>query len=108
MELERWAELSAAISAVAAGFERHKRDEYSTALVVRVHTWAALWDRPVSWACNPKNWPPHVRPPRLPDQSTMSRRIRRPDFEAFQQRVGRRMNGKPDPGLVKLVKVVDG
>lgn len=103
MELERWAELSAAISGVAAGFARHKRDEYSTALVVRVHTWAALWDRPVSWACEARNWAPHARPPRLPDQSTMSRRTRRADFAEFQHRVGQRMNGRPGPALVKVV-----
>jgi hypothetical protein len=112
MELERWAELSAAISAVAAGFARHKRDEHSTALVVRVHTWAALRDRPVSWACRAKNWPRQVRPARLPDQSTMSRRVRRADFEQFQQRVGQRMNGRMNgrPGArgTTLLRVVDG
>jgi hypothetical protein len=113
MELERWAELSAAISAVAASFGRHKRDEHSTALVVRVHTWAALHDRPVSWACRATNWTPHTRPARLPDQSTMSRRVRRPDFEQFQQRVGQRMNGRPG-GPAKptpagpVLRMVDG
>lgn len=103
MELERWSELSAAISAVAAGFERHKRDRHSTALVVRVHTWAALHDRPVSWACGPKNWTPAARPEKLPGQSTMSRRVRRADFEEFQRRVGVRLNGRPRPALVKVV-----
>jgi len=103
MELERWAELSAAISAVALDFERHKRDRYSTALVVRVHTWAALHDRPVSWACDPEHWTPRTRPEALPDQSTMSRRTRRPDFEEFQRRVGRRLNGRPTPALVRVV-----
>ena len=103
MELERWSELSAAISAVAVGFERHKRDQHSTALVVRVHTWAAPHDRPVGWACRAKNWPPRARPGKLPGQSTMSRRTRRPDFEAFQRRVGVRMNGRPQPGLLKAV-----
>ena len=101
MELERWAELSAAISAVAAEFGRHKRDRHCTALVVRVHTWAALHDRPVSWACRAKNWPARARPAKLPGQSTMSRRMRRPDFEQFQRRVGLRMNGRPAPALVK-------
>src|ERR687895_2446594 len=103
MELERWAELSAAISAVAVGFERHKRDQHSTALVVRVHTWAALHDRPVSWACDPGNWTPRTRPAALPDQSTMSRRTRRADVYKFQRLVGVRMNGgpKPKPSLVK-------
>lgn len=109
MELERWAELSAAICAVAAGFERHKRDRHCTALIVRVHTWAALHDRPVSWACEPENWDRRTRPEKLPDQSTMSRRVRRPDFEEFQRRVGRRMNGGGGAGGgAVVVKVVDG
>lgn len=112
MELERWAELSAAISAVAATFGRHKRDEYPTAVIVRVHAWAALWDRPVSWACASKNWRPATRPGKLPDQSTVSRRMRRPDFGRFQQAVGRRMNGRPGarPGAraTTLLRVVDG
>src|SRR4051812_16432326 len=106
MELERWAELSAAVSAVAGGWKRHPKDRHSTALVVRVHLWAALFDRPVSWACKPGNWKPAARPDALPDQSTMSRRTRREDFTAFLKRVGERLNGKPAPG--GLVKVVDG
>jgi Transposase DDE domain len=108
MELERWAELSAAISAVAVGFERHKRDQHSTALIVRVHTWAALHDRPISWACEAAHWTPRTRPKALPKQSTMSRRMRRPDFEDFQRRVGRRLDGKPAAAEPALVKVVDG
>jgi hypothetical protein len=103
MELERWAELSAAISAVAIDVGRRKRDQHSTALIVRVHTWAALHDRPVCWACVPENWTPRTRPEVLPDQSTMSRRTRRADFAQFQERVGRRMNGKAKPGLLKVV-----
>src|SRR3954469_4822241 len=99
MELERWAELSAAISAVAVGFGRHKGDQHSTAVIVRVHTWAALHDRPVSWACDPRNWKARTRPAELPDQSTMSRRTRREDFMAFLERVGERLNGKAKPGV---------
>ena len=103
MGLERWAEVSAAISAVALGWVRRKRDLYSTALVVRVHTWAAFHDRPVSWACEAGNWTPQTRPDALPDPSTMSRRTRRDDFEEFQRRVGRRMNGGPRPSLLRRV-----
>ncbi len=109
MELERWAELSAAISAVAAGFGRRKRDRHCTALIVRVHTWAALHDRPISWACKPGNWTPRTRPGALPRQSTMSRRTRRADFEDFQRRVGRRLDGKPAAAAgAALLRVVDG
>src|SRR5918992_6382214 len=100
MELERWAELSAAISAVAVGFERHKRDQHSTALVVRVHTWGALHDRPVCWACDAGNWAPRTRPAALPDQSTMSRRTRRADFREIHPpgRARVRGRGRPPPG----------
>jgi hypothetical protein len=123
MELERWAELSAAVSAVAVGWRRRPKDTHGTALVVRVvYLWAALFDRPVSWACKAGNWRPAALPEVLPDQSTMSRRTRRGDFMAFLQRVGERLNGKPAAATVPgrkttvpgrkttpgLVKVVDG
>jgi hypothetical protein len=109
MELERWGELSAAVCAVAAGWERRARDRHCTALIVRVYLWAALFDRPVSWACRAENWRPSARPAELPDQSTMSRRTRRDDFMAFLARVGERLNGKAATlSKPALVKVVDG
>jgi hypothetical protein len=43
---------------------------------VAVYLWAVLHDRPVSWACKPKNWPPELWTRKLPSQSTMSRRLR--------------------------------
>jgi len=106
MELELWADTSAAIAAVATNWPRHARDQYCTALIVRVYHWACLHDRPVSWACKPKNWrlaPAAARPPALPDQSTMSRRTRRADFMDFLKRVGQRMNGRAKPAVVKVV-----
>lgn len=103
MELERWTELSAAVSAIAVDWKRHPKDRHSTALIVRVHLWAALFDRPISWACKPGNWRAATRPEVLPDQSTMSRRTRRKDFMLFLERVGQRLNGKTVPGLVKVV-----
>src|SRR5947208_2807836 len=69
MELERWAELSAAVSAVAVGWKRRPKDRHSTALIVRVHLWAASFDRPTSWACEPGNWRAATRPHALPDAS---------------------------------------
>ena len=108
MELERWAELSAAVSAVAGSWRQRPKDTHCTALVVRVYLWAALFDRPVSWACKAANWRPAALPEALPDQSTMSRRTRRDDFMAFLGRVGRHLNGRLTlPGLAE-VKVVDG
>lgn len=103
MELELWSEMSAAISAVGHAWPRRKRDRHPTALIVRVHQWAVLHDRPVVWACDGRNWTKQTRPPVLPDQSTMSRRTRRDDFEPFLLRVGQRLGGKPTPSLVKVV-----
>jgi hypothetical protein len=106
MELELWSETAAAISAVTTNWPVHPRDQYSTAAIVRVHQWACLHDRPISWACQPRNWSPSTRPSQLPDQSTMSRRTRRDDFMQFLQRVGQRLNGSSGPAA--LVKIVDG
>jgi hypothetical protein len=45
-------------------------------VLVAVLLWAALHDRPVSWACQPRHWSTTtLRPPRLPSAATMSRRI---------------------------------
>jgi len=105
MELELWAETSAAISAVANDWKRIARLRHSTALIVRVYHWAVLHDRPISWACQARNWAPSVRPKVLPDQSTLSRRTRQEDFWEFLKRVAKRMQGKTGP---QMVKVVDG
>ena len=51
---------------------------YTTADVLAAYFWAVVHDRPTKWAANPKNWPDDLRPPLLPPQSTLSRRLRRP------------------------------
>lgn len=44
-------------------------------IIVATTLWAALHDRPVSWACDPRNWSTTgLRPLQLPSESTMSRR----------------------------------
>ena len=100
MERELWSELSRAVREVdAAWVESSPRYVHRTAAVVRVHLWSALHDRPTSWACDAANWP---GPPRaLPDQSTVSRRKRRADFDAFMAAVGRRLAGPPSAALAK-------
>jgi len=103
MELEFWTVLSGVISQVQMDFEIHSRDVHPTGRIVRVHLWSVLHDRPTSWACQSKNWTSHNRPPELPDQSTMSRRMRRADFERFLARVGEGLNGMMQPSLLKIV-----
>lgn len=110
MELEFWAELSQAICDVQRQVPIRPRDTHPTARIVRVHLWAALHDRPTCWACRKNNWTDRTCPDELPDQSTMSRRLRRRDFEAFLQLLHCRLNaggnafrGKAGPGLLKII-----
>lgn len=103
MELELWTELSQAICDVQWKFKFNPRDVHRTALIVRVHLWATLHDRPTVWGCHHKNWTRKTRPEKLPDQSTMSRRMRRDDFQIFLQAVQRRLNGKAQDHLLKIV-----
>lgn len=56
---------------------------HPTARILRVYLWAVLHDRPVSWACNKRNWAGVKPPAQLPDQSTMSRRLQRDDTQAM-------------------------
>ena len=49
---------------------------FSDARIVEVFLWSVMHDRPVSWACEKRHWPPHRRGRRLPSPATMSRRLR--------------------------------
>jgi hypothetical protein len=110
MERELWAELSRAVGDVDAAWRESPRFVHRTAVIARVYLWAALHDRPVSWACEPAHWDWRTRPaPALPDQSTMSRRTRRKGpggFEAFLDAVAARLAGRPRS--LQLVKRLDG
>jgi len=57
---------------------RRRNAHYLDHQILAVFFWAALHDRPVSWACRRENWPPQAWRRVLPDQSTMSRRLRHP------------------------------
>jgi hypothetical protein len=103
MELEFWSVISQAICDVQRLIKPNPRDSHSTALIARVHIWSALHDRPTSWACDKKNWTTHACPKTLPDQSTMSRRMRRDDFAPFLHRLQQRLNGKIDHHLLKII-----
>jgi hypothetical protein len=45
-------------------------------VIVATMLWAALHDRSVSWACDPRNWnTTHLKPMHIPSEATMSRRV---------------------------------
>lgn len=103
MDRELWRQLSHAMADVARRFPANSRDTYTTQAIVRVYLWAVLHDRPVDWATRPRNWPTSHRPEQLPDQSTMSRRLRRPDTQEFLNKLGRRVSGRHCPTWVSII-----
>jgi len=75
------------------------RATYSNRQILAVLLWAALHDRPISWACCRSSWPIQAWRRRLPDQSTMSRRLRDPrligDLRLLIARLQRRLPATP-------------
>jgi Transposase DDE domain len=73
-------------------------------IVLLVLFWAALHDRPMKWACRPRNWSTTTaRPPRLPSPSTVSRRLRRVDTAMLMRAVLDRLRHDADPRLIALI-----
>lgn len=83
---------------------------YDNREVLAVLLWAALHDRSILWATRRRNWPLQAWRRRLPDQSTISRRMRDPELERdlerlvaiLQRRLGQPgstavVDGKPTP-----------
>lgn len=73
----------------------HAHQIFKPARVSEIFHWAVVHDKPVSWACVPGNWPPHMRRFPLPDQSTMSRRLRDPEVVDLLHRLEREMHDAP-------------
>ena len=74
MDRHVWMEIRAALRGLPR--TRTRNAVYTDAEVLAVLLWAAMHDRPVSWACRRSSWPMQAWRRRLPDQSTMSRRLR--------------------------------
>jgi hypothetical protein len=74
MERELWPLLYRLLQKVAKTIHQ-KNVSYQPWVIVAVVLWAALHDRPVSWACRPEHWSTtRLKPWRLPSPSTISRR----------------------------------
>ena len=78
MERDLWKSIIAAIKALPPRSPRNSI--YTNKQILAPIFWAALHDRPISWACKRSNWPIQACRRKLPDQSTMSRRMRDPNL----------------------------
>lgn len=106
MEREQWSIISQLITRVDRRLPRGRKT-HSAGRIVRVYMWAAINDRPVYWACDRRNWR-GVCPPRvLPDQSTMSRRLRDDDVQQIKQVIIARL-AEASADQSTMVKYVDG
>lgn len=76
MERELWQSLYAVTRCLDKPWGRWR---YSTSDILGVYFWAVVHEEATSWAVDPENWFEDLRPALLPDQSTMSRRLRHDD-----------------------------
>jgi IS5 family transposase len=103
MERELWPLLYRMLMGVARDV-RQKYVRHQPWAVAAVVLWAALHDRPLAWACDPRHWSTtDLRPPRLPSQATVSRRTRRAAFGCFLNLLTERLRGRGLPGLALAV-----
>ncbi|HJZ93896.1 MAG TPA: transposase [Gemmataceae bacterium] len=102
MERKLWLRLYAVIWSV--GHPRPPvRVSHADQWVVLVYLWACLHDRPTQWACRRCHWPPDLRPPRLPSQPTMSRRLRSAGVNALLNALLARYRGRPEDDWVRYL-----
>lgn len=105
MERELWPPLYRLVRETAKQFSQ-KYVQFQPWVLVAVMLWAALHDRPVSWACRARHWSTTtLRPCKLPAPSTLSRRIDGAGVALFWQALERRLR---DSGPPALVAVLDG
>ena len=72
-----WLRVYRYVCDAARSLPRTPRVQHSDARIVLTFLWAVVQQRPISWACRSRHWPPHLRHHALPSPATMSRRLRR-------------------------------
>lgn len=87
MERELFRELMAGLQRIPDARRRPAKSTFRHLDVLAVLLWAALHDRPISWATRRCNWPMHDRTRPLPSNATMSRRLRRPVINALLEQL---------------------
>lgn len=78
---------------------------FSDEEIVKVFYWSVIHDRPISWACQGRNWPLYLRRRSLPSNTTMSRRLRSKSVVALLNALERRVSA---PAQQHLYWMIDG
>jgi len=104
MEHELWRIISRELTTLDRAY-RDQPYHHSVGRILRVYLWAVLHDRPTYWACDRRNWRGSCPPRELPDQSTMSRRLRQHDTKHMLEQLMARLD---TPSTSSLVRMIDG
>jgi hypothetical protein len=103
MERELWKIVYTELKWVARYFDQ-KYVRHQPWRIAAVLLWAALHDRPVSWACDKHNWrTTRLRPGHIPSEATVSRRAKKLVFALFLSRVAARLKGTGKPSWELVV-----
>lgn len=103
MERELWPKLYHLVLEVGQTL-RIKEVTFQPHAILLVFFWAALHDRPVSWACQESNWrTTTLRLHRLPSPATISRRLRRIDTALLMRAVVAAARQRGEPGLIAII-----
>ena len=89
MERDLFASLIAVARTLPEARRRPPKSTYTHLHVLAVALWAAVHDRPISWATRRTNRPAHDRARPLPSDATMSRRLRDPAVLELLERIRR-------------------
>lgn len=103
MQCDLWKMIVAEVRRIKA--RSSGRWTYGVCDVVLVYFWAVLQNKPVSWACQRRNWPLSAWRQALPTPSTMSRRLRTAEVQAMIAAM--EQNVLREPGAA-WVHAVDG
>lgn len=79
------------------------RGRYSNAVICAVYFWSVVNDRPVSWACDPRNWGRHQIRNHLPSASTMSRRMKSKDVIQLIEAIEKQLVNISHPSICRLI-----
>jgi hypothetical protein len=102
MERELWLVLYRLLQAIGS-WAWYSTTKYADAQIAAVYLWAVLHDRPVTWACDKKNWASDLWPQALPSQPTMSRRLHTIEVQRILVQLESVLGSLEDGSLVKLV-----
>jgi hypothetical protein len=103
MERELWPLLYRYLRETALEVQQ-KYKQIQPWIIVGTMLWAALHDRTVRWACDPRNWKStDLRLPMLPSEATMSRRVDGVATGVFWRALEERLRGCGDPALLSFL-----